>query len=160
MGSRSQVQDRPSDALRRGVNDPIRRSAPSGALGQIIVKLQKLERQLSGERGRFDLFGLFLREGAADRWDVVAAAPWFGEDKRHALELLAARLKGSVGASGMMMISRIVPLAHHDRFLQAVRELVNVEHGLREISDVDLAGVQIERGYVITCQTAREASRV
>jgi len=114
----------------------------------------RLERQIAEEQGNFRLFGLFLREDSYDKWDVVVAAPWFNKLPTDAIEFIARRLKSAIGSSGLMMISRIIPLPDKNDFLVAVNGMVKVQHGLREIMDVDLAGVQISRGYVITSESA------
>lgn len=161
MGTRSTVQaDRLGNAERRTADDPVGGAVVASTIAMMVEKLQHLEKEVSDEKGSFDLFGVFLREDSAGRWDVVAAARWFGDDKREALEFLSARLKRSLGSDGMVLISRIVPLASHDRFLEAVREAVSVQHGLREISDVEFAGVHVARGYVITSRPLSERSRM
>jgi hypothetical protein len=43
---------------------------------EFIDKYIELERSISYEKGDFSLFALFLREDAADIWDLVVAAPW------------------------------------------------------------------------------------
>jgi len=159
MGSRGSVQDSARDTGRREINDSVRGGAPAGAVGELLEKLQKLEFELSEQKGSFDLFGLILREDSLDRWDVVVAAPWFGADKRNILKLLTEKLAESLGAAEMMMISRVVPLAYHDRFLSAIQGIARLEHGLREIGDIDLAGVRVSRGYLITCQSSRGGQR-
>jgi hypothetical protein len=43
---------------------------------QMIEKLASLERDVASEKGEFSLFGLFLREDAEGKWDLLASAPW------------------------------------------------------------------------------------
>jgi hypothetical protein len=123
----------------------------------MIDRLRKLESELSQERGPFDLFGLFLREGAPNRWDVVIAASWFGDDEWSVLRFLVDKIKKAVGINGLMMISRVVPLPSRSPFLSAARRAVRIEHGLEEIRDREFGNIEISRGYVITC---RSRSRV
>ena len=116
----------------------------------MVEKLSEVEQDLAEDRGAFSLFGVFLRKGSPDRWDIVVAAPWFGEDKASAIDVISRKLRTALGPGELLLVSRIVPLAPHDRFLSAVRDQVNVEHGLREIGDVEFGDVSINRGYVIT----------
>jgi len=43
---------------------------------ELVEKPRKLEAEIAAEKGPFLLFALFLRQDAADRWDLVVAAPW------------------------------------------------------------------------------------
>src|SRR2546421_8421493 len=50
-----------------------------------IEKFRRLMEDISAERGEFVFFGLFLREEAVDKWDLVISAPWIEADKLKAL---------------------------------------------------------------------------
>lgn len=119
----------------------------------MIDKLRNLEHEISAERGEFRLFGLFLREDSPDKWDVVVAAPWFSQLKTDAIEFMSERIKAAIGRAGLLMISRIIALSESDRFLSAANDLVHVQHGLHEISSMELAGVSIARGYIIASES-------
>lgn len=121
----------------------------------MLDALQQLERELSEKHGKFKLFGVFLREDSVDRWDIVVAAPWLDKIKQRAIALISDKLKGALGASGLMNISRVVRLSNGDEFLAALNELPEVEHGLVEIANTDIAGVPIRRGYIVTGGTNR-----
>jgi hypothetical protein len=51
----------------------------------IIDRFAEIQKEIAGERGDFVLFAVLEREESPGRWDVVLAAPWFGEDKNSAL---------------------------------------------------------------------------
>jgi hypothetical protein len=123
----------------------------------LIDKLKNLERTIADEYGPFWLFGLFLREGSPDKWDVVVAAPWFSKLNSDPIEFISERLKAAIGKSGLMMISRIIALSDKDEFLTAVNEAVQVQHGLYELEENDFAGVQIVQGFVIS--SSRQKTR-
>jgi hypothetical protein len=151
MGSGSKVQ---ADWLSHKSGSTITNSpnggAPGGVVGAMLEKLKRLERQLSDEYGSFNLFGLFLREGSNEKWDLVVAAKWLKSHDGDAIDLLSGRLKSVLGRLEIMMISRIVSLSETDRFLTAIAADIHVIHGLREISQGNFADVEIDRGYVIT----------
>jgi hypothetical protein len=160
MGSRSTIQTGGiSNASRRVVDDTVSGDVITGPLGPLVHNLQDLERTLSDEKGPFELFGLFLREGASDKWDLVVAAGWFADDKRTALDVISGRLKIAVGSDGLRLISRIVPLASHDRFLSDVRKSVTIEHGAYELGPGEFGDVTLTRAIVITSQRPRLATR-
>jgi len=59
----------------------------------LFEKLESLEKKIADERGEFSLFGLFLREDAEDRWDIVVAAPWLNADSMEDINYIAKKLK-------------------------------------------------------------------
>jgi hypothetical protein len=156
MGSRGTVQTRgfgkPNGRL---ADDPVGGIAVTGALGDLVTRIQKLERAVSEEKGDFDLFGLFLRDNSTDRWDLVVAAKWIVNNKKQALDLMSVKLKSIVRMPAMLMISRIVLLTRQDAFLIEVQDAVRVDHGLHQVSNVKFGDVSIEKGFVITSRAAR-----
>ncbi len=40
---------------------------------------------MAAEKGAFDLFALFLREDAPNKWDLLIAADWIDQDKAGAI---------------------------------------------------------------------------
>lgn len=160
MGSRSKVQaDWIGDSGTSIAHDRSNGGAFGGAIALVVRKLARLERQLSDEYGPFQLFGLFLREEASlGKWDLVVAARWLGKDGGDSLELLSERLIATVGKSGIMMISRIVPMLEKTPFLTAITKAIHVEHGLYEISDLTIADVPIKHGYIFTASSRRTSA--
>lgn len=151
MGSRSTVQgDRIGTAGRRRKHDPVREGPVTSALDSLLGRLRLLEKEISEEKGEFTLFGLFLREESQDRWDVVAAAPWFADNKVAALGFLSKRIKDALEPGELLLVSRVIPITSKDRFLSAVRSLVEVNHGCERLEDVVLGDLPIKRAYVIT----------
>ena len=160
MGSGSKVQaDWLRDAGGRSVDDSESRVVVAGALAKLLERLRTLEQEISREMGDFRLFGVFLREDARDKWDVVVAATWFSRLGTDPIEFLSDRLKSALGLAGLMMISRIVAIKEQDPFLEEVNDAVQVRHSVREIADVDLAGVPVSRGFILTSIPAGIRSR-
>jgi hypothetical protein len=108
-----------------------------------------VEQSLSHEHGEFTLFGLFLREEAPARWDLVVAAPW-ATDRLAAIRLLSKALIKSLTKDEAILVSRVVSLDPDDRFLKAVCKAVSVRHGLERVAG-DFDSVSIQDGYVISC---------
>ena len=63
---------------------------------QVAEKLRNMERQVAEEKGPVSLFGLFLREGAPDKWDLVVSAPWIDENKEAGLAYPAKSLRSAL----------------------------------------------------------------
>jgi hypothetical protein len=67
---------------------------------EITDKFTRVESRVARDKGDFVLFALVLREDAPDRWDLVASAPWVGDDKQRAVEYLVDRSRLSSASRG------------------------------------------------------------
>lgn len=117
--------------------------APTDALLQV-------ERSVSEEKGPFALFALFLREEAPEKWDLVVSAPWIEKDKGSALRLISERVKTSLTASDLPLISRIVVADPSDPAVDAINRAVKVEHSSVEIKDSTFFGLQIKHAHIFS----------
>jgi len=80
----------------------------------------------------------------ASKWDVVVAASWLPSSRRQSLVQLFDPLKAAVGASGLMMVSRMLVLEPCNHFVVAVRAAAGqVEHGFQKIDGGDYGAVRI-----------------
>lgn len=113
-----------------------------------IEKLIELKHEIEGERGEFVFLALLLRDGAPDRWDLVAAAPWvrsrFGADLKYLTEKVTSHLP----KSELLFLSRVVILDTTDPKLESVLRSIQVEDGKVEIRDTVMFGMSISRGYI------------
>lgn len=125
---------------------------------ELLRKLRSLERALSEERGPFTLFGLFLREGAPDRWDLVAAAPWLQADRYGALEEFSRRLTALLEPEEIVRISHIGLLPSESSSLNTLLDQVEVEHGDVPLAHFEFRGIPIERARIITCKRREPAA--
>ncbi len=131
----------------------------NGTIEPMVEKLAYLERDVSSERGEFSLFGLFLREDAPDRWDLVVSAPWLEANQRDGLRYLAGKLKSFLDAKERLMLSRVVILEKDNPGMAAFRKMVSIRHGKFELADSVFFGLQIRHAYIITStDTGRAAS--
>jgi len=115
-------------------------------------KLALLEREVSGEKGEFSLFGLFLREDAQDedKWDLLISALWLDADKKKGLAYLAKEIQKRLEPDELLSISRIVVLERDNPILESIHRAVNVKHGKEEVKDSNFFGVQITQAYIST----------
>lgn len=121
-------------------------------------KLRAVEREIAAEKGPFLLFALFLREDAADHWDVLVSAPWLEADKGAALRYLAPKLQAVASAAELEKLSRIVIIGRNQPALAAIQSAFQVEHGFAEAINNNFNGLKIEHAYIITSR--REPSPV
>lgn len=121
-------------------------------------KLRAVEREIAADKGPFLLFALFLREDAADYWDVLVSAPWLETDKGAALRYLAPKLQAVASATELEKLSRIVIIGTNQPALAAIQSAFHVEHGFTEVINSNFNGLKIEHAYIITSR--REPSPV
>lgn len=114
-----------------------------------INRLRDAMHLVSAEKGDFVLFGLFLREEASDKWDLVISAPWLEEGKLVALSEFIKRIAPVVGEQELLTLSRVITLNHDDPSLEAILGAFSIEDGTLEINDTTLFGMRIKHAYII-----------
>ena len=121
---------------------------------EIADKLRNIEIELSKENGDFELFALFLREDAPNKWDLIISSDWARKDKKSALNTIVAKIQGSLTTEETVKLSRIIILNKDDTALNALHGAMHVEHGVAEISDSNFFGLAIKHAYLITSKRA------
>lgn len=116
-----------------------------------IEKFISLEKEMADEKGGFVLFGLFLREEAPNRWDVVISAPWFGENKNEPLNFIVKTFTSKLEEQELVILSRIVLLDPWEDFVKEVHgSVASVEHGNLELVNYVFNGMDMKRAHIIT----------
>ena len=117
---------------------------------KIIEKFISLEKEVADERGNFVLFGLFLREDAPNRWDVVISAPWLGENKKEPLNFIVRKVTSKIEPQELVMLSGIVLLEPSEDFVKSVNSDIRVEHGNAEFVNYVFNGMAMKRAHIVT----------
>jgi len=121
----------------------------------LVKKFIEIEKDIAKEKGKFTLFGLFHREGALyDKWDLVAAAPWIGEERLAHIDYFVSKMKERLTSEEMVMISGIFLLNSSEPFARDIAETVDKKRGVAEVTNHYFNGMVIERGHVITAKAA------
>ena len=118
-----------------------------------IEKLTFIEKKLADEKGDFVLFGLFLREGSPNRWDVVVSAPWLDESRRDSLNFMIKKIQPNLELQEWLMVAMVLILDPSQEFVKEINDEVSVEHGNVKITDYIFNGMGIERAYIITSKS-------
>lgn len=121
-----------------------------------INKLRDAMHLVSAEKGDFVLFGLFLREEAPDKWDLVVSAPWLEEGKLVALSEFIKKIAPVVGEQELLALSRIITLNHDDPNLESILRAFSIEDGALEIKDSTLFGMGIKHAYIIRAKRVQQ----
>src|SRR6266849_3860799 len=96
---------------------------------RMIDKFVTLYREIAAEKGDFALFAVLEREDNPGRWDVVLAAPWFGDDTGPSLDYLIQKIDARLSPEERRSLSRVVLLDPWDAFVQTVNRLFPVTDG-------------------------------
>ena len=125
----------------------------------IIDKFVEIEREIAGEKGDFVLFAVLEREERPGRWDVVVAAPWFGEDKKSALNYIIRKIDSKLSREERETLSRVMLLDPSDAFVVTVNRDFRVAEGApQDIARMTLADVYVTEGYLLKSAAAIASS--
>ena len=117
---------------------------------EIVDKLLAVEAELSEERDEFNLFALFLREDAGNKWDLLVSADWVSENKADSIKLIAQRVQEKLETNELLNLSRIVVIDVENPALESFHRAVSEEHGSVEINSGIFFGLHIKRAIVIS----------
>ena len=129
----------------------------------LLEKVLPLAVSTADEKGEFALFGLFLREDAPDRWDLVVSAPWLDQDRWGGIEYFADRLRSLLKPDELVILSGIVVLETHNPGVRAMQRWRAVRGGLEHLENLVLFGLRIKEAYIVVCQDpskSREALEI
>lgn len=113
-------------------------------------KLVSLEQAMAKEKGEFSLFGLFLREEAHDRWDLLVSAPWLDAKRKEGLDYVSKKVQFTLADDELLSISRIVILDTGDPIVESIHKAVRVKHGNVEVKNSNFSGIQVARACIST----------
>ncbi len=119
---------------------------------EFINKFIELERRIKKQKGEFTLFALFMRDNGLNKWDVVVAAPWIDSDRKTALDYISQQLQLSLTRDEVLQISRIALIDETNPTLDEIQRTLQPKHGVIEIMNSDLFGLEIKRAFIITAQ--------
>ena len=122
------------------------------------TKLRKAMHDIAVRKGDFTLFGVFMRAGAPDTWDLVVAAPWLHAGKLKALGEFVQLLSKSIGESNLRQFSRVAALDENDPALNAVLAAMSVDDGEVRIQRSNFFGLDIEDAIIFRAKRPTSSS--
>jgi hypothetical protein len=122
-----------------------------------IEKLQKLMKQVEARKGRFTLFGVFMRENSPGLWDLVVSAPWLESGRLKAFGEFVEEMAEVLGQDEVMSFSRVVTLNHDDRVLHDVLNEVGSSKKPLEMQGRDLFGLPVEHAVILRARMPKAA---
>jgi hypothetical protein len=113
----------------------------------LIVKLQKLERQVS-RKTPFSFFALFQREDS-EKWDLLLAAPWLAPHEMKSQEKVTSIVAKALNKSEFSQLIRILILENNKQLLKDIKEINPLGNPLPlQLNHFTFSGVDIARGFV------------
>ena len=119
-------------------------------MNALFDKIKEIDREISNEVGGLVLFGLFKPEETPQRWDVVVSADWAGPEKMPALAYVAGKLQQRLSREQLLTLSRVVPLAPSEEFVQSVLRTIRVDHDGLEIYYRPFNGILMREAFIVT----------
>src|ERR1043165_4485760 len=121
----------------------------------LLDRFIRIERHIAETRGSFAVFGLFLREDAPDKWDLLVAAPWLEDDSPAGLEFIAEQVQDEFNEDQLSRLSRIVVIKANNPALAAINNSIRIEHGGTEFQNCTFFGLSIRHAFIITSSNGR-----
>ena len=118
------------------------------------MKFEQIRDEIIAEKGDLNLFALFLRESAEDRWDLILAGSWLEKDESAGLKYITKKLLNKLSERELLEISRIVVIPQSDAGLRKLLREVNIEDGdIRDVKNLHFAGVMLSRAIIFEAKT-------
>ena len=118
----------------------------------IATKLIDIEKKMSEKKGAFNLFALFMREDAENKWDLLVSSKWISKNKPESLKYIASNVQDALTQKELVKISRIVIIDNDNSALDAIHQSLTTEHSITEIRNSIFFGLPIQHAYIITSQ--------
>lgn len=116
----------------------------------LLEKYFAIAQSIAQEKGEFKLFALFELEDVACEWDVVLSAEWLPGDKVKSLRFIFDKIRAVLNDAEFINISRVILLDVNEPFVKELQKFLEAHHNPKFFSHVDIQGVEIDKGYIIT----------
>jgi len=120
----------------------------------IVKKLKGYEETMAKKKGPFDLFGLFLRDDAPGKWDLLVASDWIEENKEESLKYIIDMVQKGLSKEELMKLSRVVLVNERNPALEALYKAIGSARDSK-IYNSNFFGLQIKYMHLITLRGKR-----
>lgn len=117
-----------------------------------IIKIIDVEKRMSDELGKFNLFALFERDDVKDKWDVLISMSISVSKKNEVVKKIHAEFLKVLPNEVIFNISRFVFLEPSNPIVQNLNMMAHVQHGNFEVSNSMINNLKINHAFVITSQ--------
>ncbi|MEN8215646.1 MAG: tetratricopeptide repeat protein [Pseudomonadota bacterium] len=117
----------------------------------LLKKYSAIAQSIAQEKGPFKLFALFeLEDYLPWEWDIVLSAEWLPGNKVESLRFIFDKIRVVLNQEEFIKISKVVLLDINEPFVKELQKFLEAHHNPKFFSHVDIQGVEIDKGYVIT----------
>lgn len=118
-------------------------------------KLIKIEKEISMEKGPFNIFALFLREDE-DKWDLLISSEWADSDYYDSLKYIGSKIQRELTPEEIIIISGIQIISSDNPELKKINNFVKREDSINidhddyvELNNHNFFGFSIKIAYII-----------
>lgn len=117
-----------------------------------IAKITDVEKKMSKELGKFNLFALFERDDIEGKWDVLISMSISASRKNEIVKRVHAEFIKELPKDVIIDISRFVFLEPIHPIVQNLNMVAHVQHGNMEIRDSMFNNLFIRHAIIISSQ--------
>lgn len=118
-------------------------------LPALIGLLDRVRKNIEGERGEFSLFAAFRRKRSRGSWDLMLAANWLTPNALGPVNYVYEKLREVLSAEQMTEIGRVVALDPVSAIAQTFTRRFSGKTGVVKLRNFLFAGQEISRAYVL-----------
>ena len=123
---------------------------------ELKKKLEKLEKEISKEKGDFYLFAWVVPSDAKDMnvWDLLVSASWVDKDASKALDYLSEKLRKKLTAKEIVSIAKIVVLGKDHPIVTDILRKHQTKHETIRVPDSTFGSLVFSQACISTSSTS------
>lgn len=118
----------------------------------IVAKLLNIEKEISQDKGPFNFFALFLRDGY-NQWDLLVSSEWIDKEKYESIRYIASKIQKKLTKEEIVDVSGIEVIDHDNPELESIYRTISTEHSIVEVVNRNFFGFTISHGYIMTSKS-------
>lgn len=129
-------------------------------MNTFIENIKEVDKLISKEKGNFNLFGIFIREGLNGKWDILASADWISyNNEGEALKYFIQKLKKKLSEDDIMKIASIILLEPKEPFVKSINNSINTLHSAIKINGDYFNDLFIQNAFIFTSQKQQTSKK-
>ena len=113
-------------------------------------KFLKIEKDISNERGEFNLFALAYRDIEENKFDVILSADWINVQDKEVMKYIVNVIKKELISEEMIAISRIILLEKENPILKELTRLIKISHSVVEFKECKFNNIRLDRVIIFS----------
>jgi hypothetical protein len=113
-------------------------------------KFLKIEKDISNERGEFNLFALAYRDIEENKFDILLSAEWIKVEDKEIMKYIVHVIKNELTSEEMINISRIVLLDRNNPVLKTLNSLIKISHSIAEFKECRFNNITLDKVIIFS----------